>query len=103
MGLIEVNDINFNSEVLEYGGRVLVDFWAPWCGPCRMQTPILEKLSQDPEIKTKIVKINTDNNPETAQRFGISSIPTLILFENGKEIDRMIGVQPETVLKKKLS
>ncbi|MCX8123579.1 MAG: thioredoxin [Spirochaetes bacterium] len=102
MGLVEINDSNFSSEVLEHNGKVLVDFWAPWCGPCRMQTPILEKLSQDPEIKTKIVKVNTDNNPETAQRYGISSIPTLILFENGKEIDRMIGVQPENVLKKKL-
>ncbi len=103
MGLVEISDINFNSEVLEYNGKVLVDFWAPWCGPCRMQTPILEKLAQDPAIKTKIVKVNTDNNPETAQRYGISSIPTLILFENGKEVERMIGVQPENVLKKKLS
>lgn len=101
--LVEVNDANFNSEVVEYSGKVLVDFWAPWCGPCRMQTPILEKLASDPEVKTKIVKVNTDNNPETAQRFGISSIPTLILFENGKEIDRMVGVQPENVLKNKLS
>lgn len=101
--VIDVNDANFKDEVLENAGKVLVDFWAPWCGPCRMQTPILEKLAQDPEIKTKIVKINTDTNPETAQRFAISSIPTLILFDNGKEIDRMIGVQPETALKKKLS
>ncbi len=104
MGTIfEVNDTNFNAEVLECAGKVLVDFWAPWCGPCRMQTPILEKLAQDPETKTKIVKVNTDNNPETAQRYGISSIPTLILFDNGKEIERMIGVQPENTLKKKLS
>ena len=101
--IVEVNDVNFNAEVLEHSGKVLVDFWAPWCGPCRMQAPILEKLSQDPAIKTKIVKVNTDNNPETAQRYGISSIPTLILFENGKEIDRMVGVQPETALKNKLS
>ncbi len=101
--IVEVNDANFKSEVLEYSGKVLVDFWAPWCGPCRMQAPVLEKLANSPEIKTRIVKLNTDNNPETAQRFGISSIPTLILFENGKETDRMIGVQPENVLKNKLS
>ncbi len=85
-------------------GKGWIDFWATHgVVPCRMQTPILEKLSQDPEIKTKIVKVNTDNNPETAQRYGISSIPTLILFDNGKEIERMIGVQPENILKKKLS
>ena len=99
--LIEVTDKNFESEVVQAGGKVLVDFWAPWCGPCRMQTPILEKLTAA-GVNAKIVKLNTDENPGVAQKFGISSIPTLILFENGKEKERFVGVQPESVLKSKL-
>jgi thioredoxin 1 len=100
--LTEINNNNFKSEVLDAKGKVLVDFWAPWCGPCRMQTPILEKLVAAGEIKAKIVKVNTDENQEIAGRFSIQSIPTLILFENGKELERMIGTQPENVLKNKL-
>jgi len=100
--LLEINDSSFDAEVEKAEGKVLVDFWAPWCGPCRMQTPILEKLAQSGEISTKIVKLNTDESPSVAQKLGISSIPTLILFENGKEIDRMVGVQPEDALKTKL-
>jgi thioredoxin 1 len=100
--LKEVNGSNFQSEVLDAGGTVLVDFWAPWCGPCRMQTPILEKLSQS-GIRAKIVKVNTDENGDIASTYGISSIPTLIIFKNGQEVERMVGVQPENVLKSKLS
>ncbi len=81
---------------------VLTDFFATWCGPCRMQTPILERLSKSGKISTKITKLNTDENPETAQKFGINSIPTLILFNNGSEIERFIGVQPENILLEKL-
>ncbi len=101
--LLEATESNFNSEVLGSSGKVLVDFWAPWCGPCRMQTPILEKLTASPEITAKIFKLNTDENPSIAQKYGIVSIPTLILFENGQEIDRFVGVQPENALKSKLS
>ncbi|HNR88788.1 MAG TPA: thioredoxin [Spirochaetota bacterium] len=101
-GLIEATDANFKTEVLDASGTVLVDFWAPWCGPCRMQTPILEKLAGSGEIGAKIVKLNTDDNPNTAQTYGIQSIPTLIIFKNGAETERMVGVQPEKALKDKL-
>ena len=100
--LIEVNDKNFTSEVLDADGIVLVDFWAPWCGPCKMQTPILEKFSKSSEVTAKITKLNTDASPETAQKFGIHSIPTIIIFKDGKEIERLIGVQPESSLADKL-
>jgi len=101
--LLEATTSNFETEVLGSKGKALVDFWAPWCGPCRMQTPILEKLTASAGIEAKIFKLNTDENPEIAQKYGIVSIPTLILFENGQEIERFVGVQPENVLKSKLS
>jgi thioredoxin 1 len=103
MSLIEVTTENFDKEVLKSTGKVLVDFWAPWCRPCRMQTPILEDIAASGEIKTKIVKLNTDENGPIAQKYGIMSIPTLILFEDGKEIARFEGVQPENVLKNKIN
>lgn len=100
-GLIELNGSDFESTI-SGGGKVLVDFWAPWCGPCRMQTPILEKLSSDASVNAKICKVNVDENGPIAQKYGIASIPTIILFNDGKEADRMVGVQPENVLKGKL-
>lgn len=99
--ITELNSSNFDSETA--GGFVLVDFWAPWCGPCRMQAPVLEKLADAAEISAKIMKLNTDESPDIAQKFGISSIPTLIVFKDGQEIDRMVGVQSEEALKAKLS
>lgn len=101
--LMEATTANFEKEVIQAEGKVLVDFWAPWCGSCKMQTPILEKLVTAGEIKAKILKLNADENTEVAQKYNIASMPTLIFFENGKEIERHIGVLPETVLKKKLS
>ncbi|HNU92134.1 MAG TPA: thioredoxin [Spirochaetota bacterium] len=100
--LTEVTDGNFSTEVLGASGAVLVDFWAPWCGPCRMQTPILEGLARELNGNARIVKLNTDENPATARNFGINSIPTLILFKDGKEVERMVGVQPAESLKRKL-
>ncbi len=100
--LAEVTDNNFSTEVLGASGTVLVDFWAPWCGPCRMQTPILEGLARELNGNARIVKLNTDENPATARNFGINSIPTLILFRDGKEVERMVGVQPAESLKRKL-
>ena len=100
--VLEVNGSNFDAEVVKVQGKVLVDFWAPWCGPCRMQGTIIDKLLSAGGISAKIVKCNTDETPDIAQKFGISSIPTLILFDNGQELERMIGVQPENILKGKL-
>ncbi|MCU0843843.1 MAG: thioredoxin [Spirochaetes bacterium] len=100
--LIEVTDGTFSNEVLGVQGTVLVDFWAPWCGPCRMQTPILEGIAKELNGNARIVKLNTDENPGVARQFGISSIPTLILFRDGKEVERMVGVQPAESLKRKL-
>ena len=101
--LTEVNEQTFQAAVLDAKGTVLVDFWAPWCGPCRMQTPILEKLASSGDVNATIVKINTDESPSIAQRFGIQSIPTLIIFRDGQEAERMVGVQPENVLRGKLA
>jgi thioredoxin 1 len=103
MSLFEVTTENFDKEVLQAAGKVLVDFWAPWCRPCRMQTPILENIAESGEKNTRIVKLNTDENGPIAQKYGIMSIPTLILFEDGKEIARFEGVQPEEVLKSRIS
>jgi thioredoxin 1 len=93
---------SFDAEVLKAQGKVLVDFWAPWCGPCKMQGTIIEKMMQSGGVSAKIMKCNTDESPEIAQRYMISSIPTLILFKDGQEIDRMVGVQPEASLRIKL-
>lgn len=99
--IIEANSTNFDS-ILESNNLVLVDFWAPWCGPCKMQTPILEKIVKSDDINAVIAKLNTDDSPDIAQKMGIASIPTLILFKNKTEIDRFVGLQPEQVLKDKL-
>ena len=101
--LAETGTDKFENDVLKASGKVLVDFWAPWCGPCRMQTPILEKLSGSSEINAKIFKVNTDEHPAIAQKYGIVSIPTLILFKDGQEVERYVGVQPENILKNKLA
>lgn len=101
--LAETGTKTFETDVLKTAGKVLVDFWAPWCGPCRMQTPILERLAAGGDINAKIFKVNTDENPDIAQKYGIVSIPTLILFENGQEVERYVGVQPENILKTKLA
>lgn len=89
MAVQEVNESNFDDAIKE--GVVMVDFWAPWCGPCRMVAPILDKLQDEMEGKVKIIKVNVDENPSVAQRYGISSIPTMIIFKNGEQVDHIIG------------
>jgi thioredoxin len=99
--LINADSQTFD-ELLQKEPLVLVDFWAPWCGPCKMQTPILEKMSQSGAVAVTIVKVNTDESPDLAQKMNISSIPTLILFKNGKEVDKFVGLQSESVLLDKI-
>ncbi len=95
---VEVTDANFQSEVLQADQPVLVDFWAPWCGPCRMLTPVIEELATENAGKAKVVKMNIDDSPTTPAQYGISSIPTLIVFSGGQVVDRFVGVQPKNRL-----
>jgi len=96
---IEVNDSNFKSEVTDSEMPVLVDFWAPWCGPCKMIAPVLEELAKEYDGRVKVVKLNVDDSPNTASEFGIRSIPTLLLFKNGKVFEQTVGAQSKENLK----
>jgi thioredoxin 1 len=97
----ELSDQNFDAEVLQSGEPVLVDFWAPWCGPCRMIAPVVEELAAE-NSGVKIGKINIDDSPSTAATYGVSSIPTLMIFKNGEVVDRFVGVQPKKRLQEAL-
>ncbi len=94
--VINLNDDEFDTNIAE--GITLVDFWAPWCGPCRMQTPILEELAESIKGRVKIAKVNVDEASGVAGSFGVQAIPTLILFKDGKEVQRFIGVQSKDIL-----
>jgi len=98
----EVSDGNFETEVLKADIPVLVDFWAPWCGPCRMVAPIVEELADEYNGKVKFVKLNTDDNVATASKYGIRSIPTLLVFKSGEMFDQVIGFRPKSDLKRTL-
>ena len=87
----DVNDSNFEKDVLQSDRPVLVDFWAPWCAPCRMLAPTVEAVAQNFQGTAQVVKLNVDDNPAVSQRYGIKGIPTLILFKNGKEEERVVG------------
>ena len=98
----EVDDTTWDDEVLTGDKPVLVDFWAPWCGPCRMVAPIVEELADEYDGKVEFRKLNTDDNPKTAAKYGIRSIPTLLVFKAGEPVGQIIGFRPKGDLKKKL-
>lgn len=94
----EVKEADFKEVVLDSELPVLVDFWAPWCGPCRMVAPVVEEIAQQYEGKVKVVKLNTDDNPQIASQYGIRSIPTLMVFKDGQKVEMVVGAVPKTTL-----
>ncbi|MDR0982069.1 MAG: thioredoxin [Culturomica sp.] len=99
---ISINDSNFEEVVIKSSTPVLVDFWAEWCGPCKMMLPIVEELSAAYEGKMKIVKVDVDSNPGTAAKYGIRNIPTLLFFKNGEIVDKQVGALPKSQLEDKI-
>ena len=100
---IELTDSNFEKEVLKSSLPVLIDFWAIWCGPCRVVSPIVEELASEYDGKLKVGKVDVDANPQTSMQYGIRSIPTLLLFKNGEVVEQIIGAVPKRAIVDKLS
>jgi thioredoxin 1 len=96
--ILEVTDSSFENEVVQSDVPVLVDFWAPWCGPCRSLAPTVEEIAAEYEGKVKVCKVNTDDNMQTAQNFRISGIPTLMVFKGGQQVDQLVGAQKKSAI-----
>lgn len=102
MADLTFTDQNFQSDVLKSEQPVVVDFWAPWCGPCRIVSPTIEELAKEYEGKVKVGKLNVDDNPQTAQTYGVMSIPSVLFFKNGQPVKTMVGAQPKENYKKSI-
>jgi thioredoxin 1 len=100
---MEFTDANFDAEVIQADTPVLVDFWAPWCGPCKMIAPIVQEISAEYAGKLKVGKVNTDDNQRIASDYGIMSIPTIMIFKDGEVVERIIGAQPKAALTSKIN
>jgi thioredoxin 2 len=99
---VDITDQTFSHEVLSFSGPVRVDCWAPWCGPCRMVTPVLEQLASKYAGRVKIAKLNVDENPVTSSQYGIQSIPTMLLFKNGNQVNTLVGALPKQEIERHL-
>lgn len=100
---LEINESKFNDEVINSDKPVLVDFWAPWCGPCKMVAPVVEDISREYSDKLKVVKVNVDENMGIADRYEVMNIPTLMLFKDGDVVKKMVGFQPKPLLEKTIN
>ena len=98
MAVLKITSENFEQEVLKAAQPVVIDFWASWCGPCKMFSPIVDEFAEENDGKVKVGKVNIDDEPDLASRFGVMSIPTAILFKNGQAVQSMVGVQPKAKL-----